>query len=83
MPCCIATWLTHLPSFAPRQDGPAGLLELRAWWRQYPDDGHREYSQLMSSSLALISDHILDSYPLNDYQHLSTSPAAPAISRAW
>jgi len=48
---------------------------LRDYWSyvpggSHPGDGHREYSQLMSSSLALISDHILDSYPLNDYQHL-------------
>ena len=37
---------------------------------QHPDDGHREYSQLMSSSLALISDHILETYPLGDYRGL-------------
>ena len=48
---------------------------LRDYWSyvpggSHPDDGHREYSQLMSSSLALISDHILDSYPLNDYERL-------------
>ena len=36
----------------------------------HPDEGHREYSQLMSSSLALISDHILDSVSLQDYQSL-------------
>jgi len=48
---------------------------LRDYWSyvpggSHPDDGHREYSQLMSSSLALISDHILDSYSLNDYERL-------------
>jgi demethylspheroidene O-methyltransferase len=48
---------------------------LRDYWSYVPggnnpDDGHREYSQLMSSSLALISDHILETYPLNDCQSL-------------
>jgi demethylspheroidene O-methyltransferase len=48
---------------------------LRDYWSyvpggNHPDEGHREYSQLMSSSLALISDHILDSVPLQDYQSL-------------
>jgi len=48
---------------------------LRDYWSyvpggSHPDDGHREYSQLMSSSLALISDHILDSYSLKDYERL-------------
>tara|TARA_B100001059_G_scaffold209725_1_gene222862 strand:+ start:257 stop:1402 length:1146 start_codon:yes stop_codon:yes gene_type:complete len=48
---------------------------LRDYWSYVPggnnaDDGHREYSQLMSSSLALISDHILETYPLTDYQSL-------------
>ena len=43
----------------PRQYRPAGLLELCARGNN-PDEGHREYSQLMSSSLALISDHILE-----------------------
>ena len=48
---------------------------LRDYWSYVPgsnnaDDGHREYSQLMSSSLALISDHILETYPLSDYQSL-------------
>ncbi|MDG1932077.1 MAG: methyltransferase [Luminiphilus sp.] len=48
---------------------------LRDYWSYVPggsnpDDGHREYSQLMSSSLALISDHILETYPLSDCQSL-------------
>ena len=48
---------------------------LRDYWSyvpggNHPDEGHREYSQLMSSSLALISDHILDSVSLQDYQSL-------------
>ena len=48
---------------------------LRDYWSYVPggnnpDDGHREYSQLMSSSLALISDHILETFPLTDYQSL-------------
>jgi demethylspheroidene O-methyltransferase len=48
---------------------------LRDYWSYVPGgnnpaDGHREYSQLMSSSLALISDHILETYPLNDCQSL-------------
>ncbi len=48
---------------------------LRDYWSyvpggNHPDEGHREYSQLMSSSLALISDHILDSVSLQDYQNL-------------
>ena len=48
---------------------------LRDYWSYVPggnnpEDGHREYSQLMSSSLALISDHILESYPLTDCQNL-------------
>ena len=48
---------------------------LRDYWSyvpggNQPDEGHREYSQLMSSSLALISDHILDSVSLQDYQSL-------------
>jgi demethylspheroidene O-methyltransferase len=48
---------------------------LRDYWSyvpggNHPDEGHREYSQLMSSSLVLISDHILDSVPLQDYQSL-------------
>lgn len=48
---------------------------LRDYWSYVPggnnpDDGHREYSQLMSSSLALISDHILETYSLNDCQSL-------------
>jgi demethylspheroidene O-methyltransferase len=48
---------------------------LRDYWSyvpggNYPDEGHREYSQLMSSSLALISDHILDSVSLQDYHSL-------------
>ena len=48
---------------------------LRDYWSYVPggnnpDEGHREYSQLMSSSLALISDHILETYPLGDYRTL-------------
>jgi len=48
---------------------------LRDYWSYVPggntpDEGHREYSQLMSSSLALISDHILETYPLEDYRTL-------------
>ena len=48
---------------------------LRDYWSyvpggNHPEEGHKEYSQLMSSSLALISDHILDTVPLNDYQSL-------------
>ena len=48
---------------------------LRDYWSYVPggndpEEGHREYSQLMSSSLALISDHILDTVPLEDYQSL-------------
>ena len=48
---------------------------LRDYWSYVPggrqtDQGHREYSQLMSSSLALIADHILDTYPLDAYSSL-------------
>ena len=48
---------------------------LRDYWSyvpggNHPEEGHKEYSQLMSSSLALISDHILDTVPMNDYQSL-------------
>jgi demethylspheroidene O-methyltransferase len=48
---------------------------LRDYWSYVPggnnpEEGHREYSQLMSSSLALISDHILETYPLGDYRAL-------------
>ena len=48
---------------------------LRDYWSYVPgsrqsDQSHREYSQLMSSSLALIADHILDSYPLDAYRSL-------------
>jgi len=48
---------------------------LRNYWSYVPgsartEDSHREYSRLMSSSLALIADHILDSYPLKDYASL-------------
>ena len=48
---------------------------LRDYWSyvpggNHPEEGHKEYSQLMSSSLALISDHILDTVALNDYQSL-------------
>ncbi len=48
---------------------------LRDYWSyvpggSHPDDGHREYSQLMSSSLALIADHILGSYSLQGYHSL-------------
>ena len=48
---------------------------LRDYWSyvpggNHPEEGHREYSQLMSSSLALISDHILDTVPLHGYQSL-------------
>lgn len=44
---------------------------LRNYWSYVPgaartEDSHREYSRLMSSSLALIADHILDSYSLKD-----------------
>jgi len=60
---------------------PLGVLKhrektgLRDYWSyvpggRHPDEGHREYSQLMSSSLALIADHILDTYPLKGYQTL-------------
>ena len=54
-----------------RRDGTG----LRDYWSYVPggnnpDEGHREYSQLMSSSLALISDHILDTVPLGDYHSL-------------
>ncbi len=48
---------------------------LRNYWSYvpggtHPEESHREYSRLMSSSLALIADHILDSYPLTNYQSL-------------
>ena len=48
---------------------------LRNYWSYVPggtrlEESHREYSRLMSSSLALIADHILDSYPLKDYASL-------------
>jgi len=48
---------------------------LRNYWSYvpggtHPEESHREYSRLMSSSLALIADHILDSYPLANYQSL-------------
>ena len=48
---------------------------LRNYWSYVPggtrpEESHREYSRLMSSSLALIADHILDSYPLTPYQSL-------------
>lgn len=48
---------------------------LRNYWSYVPggartEDSHREYSRLMSSSLSLIADHILDSYPLKDYASL-------------
>ena len=48
---------------------------LRNYWSYVPggtqhEDSHREYSGLMSSSLALIADHILDSYPLKAYTSL-------------
>jgi demethylspheroidene O-methyltransferase len=60
---------------------PLGVLRhrsktgLRDYWSYVPgsgspDEGHREYSQLMSSSLALIGDHILNSYPLDGYRSL-------------
>ncbi|MDG1214830.1 MAG: methyltransferase [Luminiphilus sp.] len=49
---------------------------LRNYWSYVPggtrpEESHREYSRLMSSSLALIADHILDSYPLKDYTSLT------------
>jgi demethylspheroidene O-methyltransferase len=55
-----------------RHRGSSGL---RDYWSYVPggnspDEGHREYSQLMSSSLALISDHILETYSLDDYRSL-------------
>lgn len=66
---------------------------LRDYWSyvpggRTPDQGHREYSQLMSSSLGLIADHILDSYPLKDYQHLidvagGTGNFARAVRKRW
>ncbi len=48
---------------------------LRNYWSYVPggtrsEESHREYSRLMSSSLALIADHILDSYPLTHCQSL-------------
>ncbi len=48
---------------------------LRNYWSYVPggtrpEESHREYSRLMSSSMALIADHILDSYPLTAYQSL-------------
>ena len=48
---------------------------MRDYWSYVPGssspaEGHREYSQLMSSSLALIGDHILNSYPLDSYGSL-------------
>lgn len=66
---------------------------LRDYWSyvpggRTPDQGHREYSQLMSSSLGLIADHILDSYPLRDYQNLidvagGTGNFARAVRKRW
>jgi demethylspheroidene O-methyltransferase len=66
---------------------------LRNYWSYVPggtrpEESHREYSRLMSSSLALIADHILDSYSLKNFASLvdvagGTGQFARAVKRRY